>query len=218
MEHSFWLKRWQNKDIGFHREAYHPALRSHWHKLGVEPPASVFVPLCGMSRDMEWLALRGHRVVGVELSELAVDAFMDSQNLTPVLETHGEFTVKSAGPYEIWCGDLFSMPDKRLAAVSAIYDRASLVALPPPMQSQYAQWLKQMLPDAPALIVSLDYDPSEMDGPPFSLPEDRIRELLDDHYILHVLCSDEVIEDNVGLRKRGLTKLYETAYLARSPS
>ena len=215
MEPSFWLERWQSKNIGFHREAYHPALQGHWHKLGVEPPSSVFVPLCGMSRDMEWLAQRGHRVVGVELSELAIDAFMNGQNLTPVVEVRGEFIVKSAGPYELWCGDLFTLPEACLVSISAIYDRASLVALPPPMQTRYAQWLKQKLPGAPVLIVSLGYDQSEMTGPPFSLPEARVRELLGDHYDVVVLSSDEVIYDNEALRNRGLTKLHETVYIAR---
>jgi thiopurine S-methyltransferase len=218
MEPSFWLERWQNSDIGFHNEAYHPALQAHWSKLGVEPPASVFVPLCGKSLDMEWLALRGHMVIGVELSEVAVDAFLDSQNLTPAEEARGEFIIKSAGPYEIWCGDLFALPEERLASVSAVYDRASLVALPPPMQTRYAQWLKKKLPDTPALIVSLGYDQTEINGPPFSLPEARVSELFNDHYDLQILSSDEVIENNAALKKRGVTKLRETVYLARRTS
>lgn len=218
METSFWLERWQNSNIGFHREAYHPALQAQWSNLGAEPPACVFVPLCGKSLDMEWLAKRGHKVIGVELSEVAVDAFMDSQNLTPAEEAHGEFIIKSAGPYEIWCGDLFALPEERLASVSAIYDRASLVALPPPMQTQYAKWLKQKLPDVPAVIVSLGYDQTEMKGPPFSLPEARVCELLGDHYALQILSSNEVIEENTALKKRGLTKLRETVYLARRAS
>lgn len=216
MEISFWLERWQNGEIGFHRDAFNPALEAHWEKLEVEPPTTVFVPLCGKSRDMEWLARRGHQVVGVELSELAIDAFMESQQLKPFQRQQDGFIVKSAGPYEIWCGDLFALPDQRMASVSAVYDRASLVALPPPLQSQYADWLKTKLPDAPALIVSLAYDQTEMKGPPFSIPEVRVREILGDHYALKILASDNVIDDNAALRKRGLTGLHETVYLARS--
>lgn len=215
MDASFWLERWQNGDIGFHRDEFHPALNAHWMRLEVPPPATVFVPLCGKSLDMQWLARRGHRILAVELSELAVDAFFAEQRREPSTRREGPFAIKSAGPFEIWCGDIFQLPEAPLATVGAVYDRASLVAFPPRMQSEYAGWLATSLPAAPALIVSLAYDESQMNGPPFSIPERRVRELLEGHYTLEVLERKDALKLNDNLRKRGLTALVETVFLAR---
>ncbi|KUO58341.1 MAG: thiopurine S-methyltransferase [Alphaproteobacteria bacterium BRH_c36] len=215
MEPSFWHERWQKGDIGFHRDAAHAALDSHWRAVGVAPPAVVFVPLCGKSLDMAWLAGKGYRVLGVELSQLAVDAFFESQNLTPSTRQQGTFAVSTAGPFELWCGDLFALPADALREVGAVYDRASLVALPPATQHAYADWLSTMTGKAPILLVGLAYDEAEMDGPPFSVPQSRVRELLSANYDLDVLSDADVIEANVGMKKRGLTALQETVYRAR---
>ncbi|MBU1210471.1 MAG: thiopurine S-methyltransferase [Alphaproteobacteria bacterium] len=215
MEPSFWHERWHKGDIGFHRDAAHTALDSHWSALGIAPPAVVFVPLCGKSLDMAWLAGKGYRVLGVELSQFAIDAFFDSQNLTPTTRRQGAFTVSAAGPYELWCGDLFALPADALHEIAAVYDRASLVALPPATQSAYADWLPRMTGKAPILLVGLAYDESEMDGPPFSIPQNRIRQLLGANYDIDVLSDEDVMQANAGMKKRGLTALQETVYRAR---
>ena len=215
MEPSFWHERWQKGDIGFHRDAPHAALDRHWGALGVAPPATVFVPLCGKSLDMAWLADKGYRVLGVELSQLAIDAFFSGQNLTPQTRQEGPFTISTAGPYEIWCGDLFALPAEALRDVAAVYDRASLVALPPPTQNDYANWLSTMIDKAPILLVGLAYDETEMNGPPFSIPQPRVRELLGDSFDIDVLSDEDVMEANAGMKKRGLTALQETVYRAR---
>ncbi|MBU2583517.1 MAG: thiopurine S-methyltransferase [Alphaproteobacteria bacterium] len=215
MEAPFWIERWQKGDIGFHRDAAHGALGCHWGKLGVPQSSVVFVPLCGKSLDMAWFAANGYRVLGVELSPLAIDAFFDSQGLKPESRSSGPFTIRTAGPYEIWCGDLFALPREALSGISAIYDRASLVALPPRMQESYADWLSTKTPDVPILIVSLAYDEAEMNGPPFSIPQPRVRQLLGQSFELDVLSDTDVMEANAGMRKRGLTALQETVYLAR---
>ena len=89
----------------------------------------MFVPLCGKSLDMVWLAQQGHRVIGAELSERAVDDFFAGQGLTPTTRTAASFTVKSAGAYELWCGDIFDLPREAVAGVAGVYDRAALIAL-----------------------------------------------------------------------------------------
>ena len=85
-----WRRKWENayalddrgagratlaNPPGFHHANVHPLLRKHKMALlgaGVtsppEPSRRVFVPLCGASPDLLWLAACGHRVVGVELS------------------------------------------------------------------------------------------------------------------------------------------------------
>ena len=83
MDHEFWIERWKTQDIGFHQPQFEPALDKYWSRLGLRPGARVFVPLCGKSLDMQWLAEHAHAVVGAELSEQAVDEFFAERGLVP---------------------------------------------------------------------------------------------------------------------------------------
>ncbi len=143
MDPKFWHERWEKQDTGFHQPTVHDLLQTHWAELEVGRGTSVFVPLCGKSLDMAWLAEQGHRVIGAELSELAVDEFFAGRGLEVATRTVGRFTVKSAGPYEIWCGDIFYLPHEAVEGVAAIYDRASLIAFPASMQQRYADTLQR---------------------------------------------------------------------------
>ncbi len=75
MHKDFWQERWAHNEIGFHLDDVHPGMRRHWPRLALPDGATVLVPLCGKSLDLAWLAGQGFNVVGVELSEKAVEAF-----------------------------------------------------------------------------------------------------------------------------------------------
>ena len=67
--------------LGFHQAEVTPLLQAHWDAVGAPEGCTVFVPLAGKSIDMVWLASRGHRVLGVELSPLAVEQFFAEHGL-----------------------------------------------------------------------------------------------------------------------------------------
>ncbi len=75
MNAEFWHSRWQEKRIGFNQSAVNPLLINYFKQLNLPAGSLVFVPLCGKSIDMAWLAAQGYDVVGVELVETAVQAF-----------------------------------------------------------------------------------------------------------------------------------------------
>ncbi len=75
MDEEFWQQRWREGRIGFHREQVMPLLEKHWRALALPKGSRVFVPLAGKSLDMAWLAAQGHRVLGIELSRIAVEQF-----------------------------------------------------------------------------------------------------------------------------------------------
>ena len=82
------------------------------------------------------------------------------------------------GPYALWCGDFFKIPAAATAHVAAVYDRAALVAMPAQMRDAYANHLIELMPlKAVMMLVSLDYDPSEMTGPPFPVSDIEIERL-----------------------------------------
>lgn len=216
MEPAFWRDRWQNQEIGFHQADYHDLLLKHWPELNVPPGTDVFVPLCGKSLDMVWLAQQGHRVIGAELSELAVDAFFAERGLTPAIRTEGAFTVKSAGPYELWCGDFFDLPAQALHNVSGVFDRAALIALPPGMQQRYADKMASVVPaTAPMLVVTLDYDPAQMSGPPFNTPPAQVHKLYDAQFNVQEIGGRDVMKTHPHFAARGLSALEECAFVLR---
>ncbi len=56
-------------------------LEPYWQRLDVPEGATVFAPLRGKSLDMPWLVRAGYRVLGSELSPIAVRAFLHEQGL-----------------------------------------------------------------------------------------------------------------------------------------
>ena len=68
MDADFWLQRWQEGQIGFHRSDVMPLLEKHWPSLQLPAGSRVLVPLCGKSLDMHWLAAQGHAVLSVDAS------------------------------------------------------------------------------------------------------------------------------------------------------
>lgn len=216
MDSSFWHDRWQRQDIGFHQAEVHDLLEAHWPGLKLAAGSSVFVPMAGKSLDMAWLASQGHNVIANELSELAVDAFLSSQGLVPAESYSGPFRVKRAAPYEIWLGDYFALSPAALRTVAAVYDRAALVAMPRTMQAAYAAKLIELVPRAaPILLTTLDYDPSEMNGPPFSVPRGEIERLFGASHQIAEIQRRDALDANPHFRTRGLTRLQESAYILR---
>lgn len=216
MDHSFWNERWQKGETGFHRARPHDQLVRFWPTLGLPAGSTVFVPLCGKSLDMVWLAEAGHRVIGAELSELAVDSFFAERGLAPEVEEVPDFKVKRAGPYEIWCGDIFALPANAVAGAAAVYDRAALVAFPPAMQPRYADKLTELTPaGTPILLVGLDYEQARMSGPPFATSLQSVVSLFGPKHDIAVLEARDGIEMSPNLRDRGLDHLVESLYLLR---
>lgn len=212
----FWHDRWQRGEIGFHQAQVHDLLIKHWPRLNLPAGSEVLVPLCGKSRDMLWLASAGHTVTGVELSPIAVDDFFKEHGLEPETRTEGPFTVKSAGPITIWCGDFFALPAAALDRVGAVYDRASLVAFPAAAQSRYVRKLTDTLPaDVPILLVSLAYPPGEIEGPPFSTPLSQVASLFGGTHSIALAEARDGLEMSQNLKARGLTALEEAVYVLR---
>jgi thiopurine S-methyltransferase len=216
MESDFWLARWRTGDIGFHQPDGNELLKTYWPALGVAEGATVFVPLAGKSVDMHWLAARGHRVVGVELSELAVDQFFADAALVPDESRNARVTIKSSGLYKMLCGDIFELDRTDLDGADSAYDRAALIALPSDLRRRYADKLASLLPaGAVVLLISIDYPPGEIEGPPFSVPPSEIDELFARHFEIEHLEARDGLVRSPNLVARGVTRLDESAYLLR---
>ncbi len=81
----FWHAKWASNQIGFHLTDVNTLLTDHWHTTQPKREDRVFVPLCGKSEDLVWLAEKHNDVQGVELSPIAVRAFFAEHFYTPTV-------------------------------------------------------------------------------------------------------------------------------------
>ena len=213
MQKYFWLERWAREETGFHEGAVNAYLNQFWRSMNLSDDCSVFVPLCGKSVDMQWLREQGHPVIGVELSSIAVQAFFKENNYITQHETRIKFDLYEANDIRILCGDFFDLVREDLAGVTAVYDRASMVALPPEMRERYVEHLAKILPSgAKILLVAFDYPQSEMQGPPFAVSSAEVEKLYSRYADISVLAQVDALPQNPRFQKNGLTRLNENIF------
>ena len=213
MHHDFWHERWRTGQTGFHQSGVHPLLERWWPAFGVPAGSRVYVPLCGKSLDMAWLAARGYRIVGSELSPIAIRDFFIDQGLEPARTTGGLFVRHAAGPYEILEGDALALAPEILGSVDAVYDRAALVALPPEMRPLYAESMARLIPPGVAmLLVAFEYPQEMKGGPPFSVDAAEIYSSFGDAFAVETLERVDVLAQSPKFAEVGIPALHEIAY------
>ncbi|MFC6336720.1 thiopurine S-methyltransferase [Pseudomonas sp. CCM 7891] len=213
MDHGFWHERWARNQIGFHLPQVNPYLPRHWSGLGLAHGAQVLVPLCGKSLDLVWLASQGYRVLGVELSEKAIEEFFSEQGMTPQVSERGVFKVYQVGSIELWCGDFFALDASVVADCTALYDRAALIALPPLMREQYAVHLGRILVrGCQGILITLDYDQVQKAGPPFAVTGEEVRLLYGEGWEMAVLQERDILGESWKFVQDGVTQLVERVY------
>src|SRR5665811_341557 len=137
-----WLQCWRDQRTDFNQKTVNQLLTRFWPSLDLARGIRVFVPLCGKSLDMIWLANQGHEVIGVELSPIAVRAFFRENRLQPARRQVGKFTLWKHGRLSILCGDYFSLTKGDLGHIDTVYDRAALTALPEDIRLLYVAHLR----------------------------------------------------------------------------
>lgn len=215
MDVKFWQQRWQDNQIGFHLDQVNPLLLRYASELNLTRERRIFVPLCGKTKDMHWLQQQGCEVVGVELSEMAVQQFFAEGGFEPVVEKQAGLMCYQANGITIYCGDFFELTPAMLGKIDAVYDRAALIALPEHMRSDYARHLTRLTQAAPQLLIALDYDQSQMAGPPFSVTAAEIENLYGADYQVESLERDDVIEQEPRFKQKGILAFYQSVYALR---
>jgi len=214
VQREFWLERWRNEEIGFHQAEVNAWLKAWWPRLGVAADVAVFVPLCGKSLDMGWLADQGHRVYGVELAETAVRAFYEQAQRPYRLERQRHLQLYAGDGVSIYCGDFMHLSALHLPGVRAVYDRAALIALPPKLRLHYADHLQRIVGDGSRmLLITLEYDQTRVPGPPHSVAEDEVRALFGARCSVERLEERAVRELPPKFSAAGIVEAVEVAYL-----
>lgn len=218
MEPDYWIQRWQQGRTGWHHDKPMPLLIEHWPALEVPPGTRVLVPLCGKSPDMIWLARQGMRVLGVELSAVAIESFLAENHLHASMHagtggTHYGITDPPGGGIEIIQGDIFEADRAVLASCDAIYDRAALIALPTPVRRNYVRDVYGALPaGCRGLLITLAYPPQEMAGPPFPVDDDEVRHLFEAGWDIDRREHRDILASQPHFSEQGVTALHTSVY------
>ena len=192
MDADFWHQRWKENSIAFHQNAANPVFVDYIDTVSLEKKGRVFVPLCGKTLDIAWLLSRGYRVVGAELSEIAIKQLFTGLKVEPRVTMTGKIAHYCADNIDVFVGDFFDLTKEVLGLVDAVYDRAAYVALPQDLRGKYGEHLCAVTDAAPQLLVTYNYDQSLLQGPPFSIGEEEIYRNYKDHYTISPLASLDV--------------------------
>ena len=106
------------------------------------------------------------------------------------------------------------MTSEDIAGVSAIFDRASLIALPSSMCSANAAHMQTFLASGVnTLFVTYVFLQHEMQGPPFSVKEPEVRALYEKTGEVRLLHSANILDKEPRFRDKGITQLQEKVFL-----
>ncbi|MBT3722119.1 MAG: thiopurine S-methyltransferase [Gammaproteobacteria bacterium] len=213
-----WHSHWIRKSPGFHEGQVNSYLQQFLPLYNLQPGDTVFMPLCGKAVDILWLSQQGYHVIGVELSDVAIQSFFEESGIGFEKEELEKLVVYKAENITLYQGDYMNLQDKYLKNCKLVYDRASIVAIESFNRKTYKRKMLEIIPAAtPMLLVTLDYDQNIMQGPPFSVPVSEITQLYQPEYKLELLQSSEQIEERPKWRDIGLQSLLESA-LRLSPN
>lgn len=219
MDHHDWLARWERNNIRFHLPTVNPLLEAHWPKLNIAKSSQVLVPLCGKTQDLLWLVNQGYYVIGVELSEIACEAFFNENELQFSRSVQRNFICYESGTIKLYCGDFFNLSSEVLPPIHAIYDRAALIAVPVDLRRRYVNQLMQLMaPHSQGLLIILD-SPDQVQGPPYPITQDEVKRLLDGGFKIQEL--ERMKETNMpkNFQDKGYRTLDEVVYgLLKKPA
>ena len=149
----------------------------------------------------------------VFLGPLAVAAFFTEYGLHPNRTDTPLYSHWSVEGIDLYCGDFFALGRKDIGPIDGFYDRAALVALPHTRRAAYVEHLASLLPSQTrGLLVTLDYEQSAMDGPPFAVPAGEVRRLLLPLFRVDQLADADRLDEHPAFRKRGLKHLREQVF------
>lgn len=184
----FWHDLWESGLLPFHRAAVNDDLIQFWPFLPAVDKPVMLVPLCGKSLDLLWLVAQGAQVIGVELSEVAVQQLAAENDIPLQRHLTSEGLCYAVPSLTIWVGDIFTLPAHLIAPADGIYDRGALVALPSVLRPDYVrcclQWLK---PEGRILLKTCAYDETLMTGPPYSVRPDELS-------VLYPGCTQQLLQ------------------------
>jgi len=103
-----------------------------------------------------------------------VRAFFKESRLQPSRRKHGKFTLWQSGNIEVLCGDLFDLSASDIGKIAAVFDRASLTALPDDLRIAYLAQLRRIIPASSKILLLTTEEPEigETQDQPFAVADE----------------------------------------------
>ena len=213
VDNQHWLDRWKENRIGFHESTVNQHLQRYLPQFDLPSGACVFLPLCGKAHDIAWIAAQGYEVIGIELSQLAIEAFFEENELDYERFDTDRFGIYKSGSISLLQGDFFDLSNDDLGACNLVYDRAALIAMERDDRPRYYDHMLSIVPAVSnMMLITLEYDQSEMTGPPFAVPTDEVYQYYSDAFSINLLETNDIIDERPRWRKVGLTALSESVF------
>lgn len=213
-DNSLWLRIWQQQDTDdFHQSSVNRFLPRFWPAINPDSQSRVFVPLCGKSLDMLWLAEQGHYVIGVELSPIAVRDFFRENRLPAKQRRIGNFTVWQHDKLSIICGDYFALKAADLGRIDTVYDRAALTALPEDLRKRYVAQLRKIVPPTADIFLLTTEDAEAHESPSqiFGVAEE-IDALYAADFDVDLACVESVFESDPDMPEQAPARVEYKVY------
>lgn len=213
VDNQHWLDRWREDRIGFHEASVNRHLQNWFPRMAPAAGGKLFLPLCGKALDILWCAQQGYEVVGIELSPIAIEAFFEENSIAFERSASDRFEIYRAENITLLQGDFFELSARDLQGCKLVYDRAALIAMHGDNRLRYYEQMLTILPrDCDMLLIALEYDQQEMQGPPFSVPTDEIVRNYREHFSIKLLESNSIIDERPRWREVGLSALQESVF------
>ncbi len=208
-----WRDRWKQNRIGFHESSVNPYLFRYLPEFDLNRGETIFLPLCGKAHDIAWLAQQGFKVVGIELSEIAIESFFSEHGLKYQQSDSDRFILRRSGNISLIQGDYFDLQVQDLSACKMVYDRAALIAVDATNRDRYCAHMLSIIPPyTNQLLITLNYDQTQMKGPPYAVPETEVDQYYESEYSIDRLEQNDVLDERPRWREQGLTALNQTVY------
>lgn len=235
-----WSHRWSNSMLGWHIEDANESLVKYRGRIlpdddtCPEEGVRIFVPLCGKTVDLEYLASQKNvQVVGVDGIRKALEEFIKehpSLEIEP-LESSDNYERFQGKDITLLKGDLFDLDETTAGGrFDAVWDRASIIAIQPEMREQYVETISKVLKPGGTLLLSVlerrtGSEEGVNAGPPFSVPEAEVRRLYEgQEWVESVELLEEIDQfertpaDKERFGNSGVTSMYELVFAIKSKS
>lgn len=211
-----WEKIWMYGSTDFHQKNINKWLIKHKSHLMLKPNDTVFVPLCGKSKDMLFLEQSGYKVLGSEISSIACEQFFIDNQISFFVEERENFTYYKSERISILQGDYFDIQNESFKKISAVYDRAALVALPELARDKYINAQIKLLPSPIRILLhSLEYDDGVLFPPPFSVSEKEIFKKYQRRFEVTKLDEYDLLKERPHLARRAKERGYTQEIIAK---
>ena len=209
-----WISRWENNRIGWHADQINRQLIEYLDQLNLSPGDTIFVPLCGKTKDMLFLLENQINVIGVEMSSIAAEQFFSENNLSYSISNSDGFILYEGDGIRIYCGNYFDLEANHLQEVKAVYDRASLIALDSELRQKYIKHLNDIIViDVRILLLTLNYPQHQKSGPPFAVSRFEVDELFRGSFQCRELDCINDIENEPMFQNLGVDFVEKAVYL-----